>query len=90
MARKKSRKAKPLLTVKSGQTYKVHRPGKPAHHVRVTRIIGKTSHQPKIRYRLVTRSGKKKALGYGLDYLTCWLQWTGTTWSPPSTWELQA
>ena len=84
-----SKKKKKLKTlVKAGQIYRVPRLGKPAHHVRVVRVVRINSDQPKVHYRPVTKSGKKKPIAYGLTHLTSWLHWDGSMWVPPSVWQL--
>lgn len=74
--------------MKAGQVYRVPREGKPAHHVKVLRVAGKKTHQPKIHYVLVTKSGKRKPLGSGLTHLVTWMTWDGKAWSPPGVWQL--
>jgi hypothetical protein len=71
---------------KSGQVYRVPRRGKPARHVRLTRVRGLKGPQPKAAYIEVTRSGRKKGK---ITNLT-WLQWDATRkkWSVPPHWVL--
>jgi hypothetical protein len=69
----KTRTRKPLFAVKVGDCFELPRPGKPARHVRIVRILGRTGHQPKAKYVLITRIGKRKTKR-GME-ITTWLTW---------------
>ena len=77
--------AKPrTLPPRAGQVYKVPRRGKPARHVRLTRVRGLRGKQPKATYIQVTKSGRKKSPTVN----TTWLTWAGEKWSLPANWVL--
>ena len=48
------------IAVRAGQVYRCVRRGKPPRHVRVTRVTGKESAQPRAHLVEVTRSGRRK------------------------------
>lgn len=77
------------VEVKAGQIYCVERTGKHNRYVRVLRIVGKRTHQPKVRLQEVTRTGHRKGR---LDevYLS-WLHWNieGNVWQLTLGYELQ-
>jgi hypothetical protein len=76
--------AKHTIAVKTGQIYRVPRNGKPAHHVKIVRVT--KGQQPKARYILVTRSGKRKT-PKSAHPIVAWLQWSDGSWQMPLGWE---
>lgn len=69
--------------------YRVPRQGKPARHIRIVRLIQPRSRQPKVRYVLVTKSGKRKQ-PKGAVLPVSWLVWRDGAWHMPPGFELLA
>jgi hypothetical protein len=74
---------KERITVACGQTYRVPRRGKQAAYVRITRVT--KGQQPKVSYRRVTRSGRKRS---GEMVLRRWLSFFEGAWRLPPDWEV--
>ena len=51
---------KSRVAVAKGQCYRVPRPGKPARHVVVAKVVGPDSDQPKAMLYEITRGGQRK------------------------------
>lgn len=88
------------IAVRRGQRFRVktRKPGKKAQHVQIVGIKNGAS-QPRVTYRLVTRSGRPKppkeswsrhALRSNAKHppvARAWLQWRDGAWRPPESWE---
>ncbi len=72
---------RPTIAVKSGETYKVPRAGKPAAFVKLVRV--RKGDQPKVTYERVTRSGGKRP---GESVNVRWLTFRDGAWRLPENW----
>lgn len=88
VAKKKPPKRRPLIAVESGQTYS-YKPKTKGSHTKYVRIVRVSKHatsegdQPRVSYRLVTRSGRLVAAKKS-EPIQSWLTWDGKQWILPS------
>lgn len=71
------------ITVRRGETYKVPRSGKQAAYVLVLGVR-KNGGQPKVTYRRVSRSGKRRP---GESVNVRWLTFREGAWRLPESWS---
>lgn len=88
--KKRKQKPKPICAVRTGQTYRVARTGKPFIHIKIVRVWGVRGDRPKATYRKVNRNtgaliGPKKMLPN-----VRWLCWDDGTWTMGAAFELVA